>query len=89
MAHYGILTTEVKLDATLCFVCDDNETKKTVLNPDVGIYDDVARKKKVKANDDSEDDGESDEDEERDDDYADLWDSGDVGGFECKNIIIY
>jgi len=88
VAHYGILTTEVKLDATLCFVCDDNDMKKKK-----EMDDNKNKKKKKKIDkkqiemngDDSDDD---DEEEEEEDDYADVWDSGDVGGFECKLVIL-
>ena len=32
MAHYGILTKMPRLDATLCFVCDDKEIESAVLS---------------------------------------------------------
>ena len=44
--------------------------------------------------DDDDDNSNGDDDcdgaeEEEEDDYADVWDSGDVGGFECKLMILF
>jgi len=71
----------VKLDATLCFVCDDNNMKRLMIkNKD--DKDDI-NKNQIKFNNH---DKNRDDDGDGDDDYADVWDSGDVGGFECKQV---
>lgn len=81
VAHYGGMTQEPRLDATLCFVKDDfvspsMEEKK------------IEQKKNEEDdndNDDEEDEDEEEEDEDDDDDEEEggVWSSGDVGGFEC------
>lgn len=79
VAHYGCLTKEPRLDATLCFVNDDREAEGRVLQRGDGQKD----KKKKKNNKGisvpcapSEDDG-------YDSDYAGVWEDGEVGAFEC------
>lgn len=114
VAHYGVLTKQPRLDATLCFVNDDAELQERVMkehrtsgtkakNSAEGK---AAPKGLSKASDKSskgdEDDKkgntkagkqqasnaeeeEEDEDEEEDVEmgYDEVWDGGEVGGFEC------
>ena len=85
----------MKLDATLCFVCDDNDMKKKKgMDDDDNDNDDNNKndgvdKKEIEMNGDDRDDDDEEEEEEEEDDYADVWDSGDVGGFECKLVILF
>jgi hypothetical protein len=59
VAHYGILTTQAVLDATLCFAAGTTGNQARVEEDETVEI----------ADDGSEEDG--------------IWDSGDVGGFEC------
>ena len=104
VAHYGVLTKEVRLDATLCFVNDDKEIQDRVLsgdseNPDSAakVVEQSAQKptatgksKPAQESDDEEEDSSADEEEgseEEEEDaemgYDEVWDGGEVGGFEC------
>jgi len=98
VAHYGILTVVPRLDATLCFVSEDNELQATVLQKLSGSNSKKkkakpakksskkAKKESLKAgkkNRSGDADEEIEEGEQDDDDLGVLWDSGEVGGFEC------
>ena len=83
VAHFGALTKDPRLDATLCFV--DTSMSSTGKGSTFPIQSEL----------DSDVDGEEEEDEGREeeeekieeedapDPYADEWSSGDCGGFEC------
>lgn len=76
VAHYGVLTKIPRLDATLCFVNDSQEVEKSVLGASAPPLPRGA------AGEDGEEQDEYDPEEEGDY-YENLWESGDVGGFEC------
>ena len=88
VAHYGVLTKVARLDATLCFVNDDKDLQDKLLGKpsekSVAKPADTASKKAAKKSEESDN---SDEEEEDDDDYElsyeEVWDGGEVGGFEC------
>jgi prolyl 3-hydroxylase /prolyl 3,4-dihydroxylase len=71
VAHYGAMTKVPRLDATLCFVNDKSSPSAPAIKP---------TSKQPASNDDEE---EEDEEEEFPLTAAELWASGDVGGFEC------
>eukprot|EP01039_Chlorochromonas_danica_P008261 gene8261-9110_t len=80
VAHYGCLTKEARLDATLCFVNDDREAEQNILNDSRGSKD---KKKRKKSNGKSVDVSPVDEEDGYDSDYGAVWEDGEVGGFEC------
>jgi prolyl 3-hydroxylase /prolyl 3,4-dihydroxylase len=59
VAYYGVMTTAPRLDATLCFVSEEDEGPAVI------------------------EEGASDDSSGGVDLAVDLWDSGDVGAFEC------
>lgn len=69
VAHYGCLTKESRLDATLCFVNDDREAEQAILG-------NKKKRKHSTAAPVAEEDG-------YDSDYAGVWEDGEVGAFEC------
>jgi hypothetical protein len=88
VAHYGVLTKQPRLDATLCFVNDDLEVQERVLAEHRGEKPPKAAAKPVKKaatteEEGSDDEGEEQEEEEEEEDYEDMWEGGEVGGFEC------
>lgn len=94
VAHYGVLTKEARLDATLCFVNESEEVEESVLKSfracKTAAGATEKRAKLIKAEEsgaDCADGADGDDDNEGDDDervpHEDAWDSGDVGGFEC------
>lgn len=80
VAHYGSMTQEPRLDATLCFVKDDtiitSEQTKTVKGKKDG-------KKEDYDDDDDDEEEDDDDDDEEEEEEGGVWNSGDVGGFEC------
>lgn len=84
VAHYGCLTKEPRLDATLCFVNDDREAEQRVLRAGEGA--DAQHRKKKRKKERSTGSGEASEaphDDGYDSDYAGVWEDGEVGAFEC------
>jgi Rps23 Pro-64 3,4-dihydroxylase Tpa1-like proline 4-hydroxylase len=67
VAHYGLMTEQSVLDATLCFVAGEGKDDQAVLSEDDG--------------DESNDSEQQHSKDMNDADVA--WQSGDVGGFEC------
>jgi Rps23 Pro-64 3,4-dihydroxylase Tpa1-like proline 4-hydroxylase len=99
VAHYGILTKEPRLDTTLCFVNDDIavEQKALGINKKKNKKE-VPKgnsKKKMKlgeggmkpSNKEESEDVEEEEvqakENDYDSDYGEVWEDGEVGGFEC------
>jgi Rps23 Pro-64 3,4-dihydroxylase Tpa1-like proline 4-hydroxylase len=68
VAHYGLLTEESVLDATLCFVAGTGQ--------DVNVAPDVEEDNEQQNGDDQAEPPEPNEDDI-------IWQSGDCGGFEC------
>ena len=75
VAHYGGMTKEPRLDATLCFVKDDDSSG-------AGGSGVTAGAKVASADKDAECD-DDEEEEEEEGEAEGPWSSGDVGGFEC------
>jgi hypothetical protein len=78
VAHFGDMTKDPRLDATLCFVGSSVKTtgKGSVFPAKSGDSD-------TSSSEEEEEDEEEDEEEEGPDPYDDEWASGDCGGFEC------
>ena len=94
VAHYGVLTKVARLDATLCFVNDDKDIQDKVLGrpseksaPVESAVDTKPKKEKKAAKEGSGDEDEDSDEEEEEEDYElsyeEVWDGGEVGGFEC------
>ena len=93
VAHFGVLTKQSRLDATLCFVNDDKAAADDIVSKRQTQCDqqrqsatcksDSKKPKLVVAATSSKGGGVDQEDEEEDDDYDAVWEGGDVGAFEC------
>ncbi len=87
VAHYGILTVEPRLDATLCFVNDDITIEQKALGKKKKEVRTGSSKKRAKLDKKTAIDTSSDAvdvmEDEYDSDYAEVWEDGEVGGFEC------
>jgi len=89
VAHYGVLTKVARLDATLCFVNDDKDLQDKLLgrpaDKSTAMENETKKAAKPDKPEKGSDDEDSDEEEEEDYElsYEEVWDGGEVGGFEC------
>ncbi len=75
VAHFGVMTKDPRLDATLCFV--DTSMAST------GKGSTFPQQSKLDSDDGGEDEEDEEDEEDAPDPYTDEWASGDCGGFEC------
>lgn len=89
VAHYGVLTKTARLDATLCFVNEDLELQERIMGEHNGTTVPATSEKKVAEATKASKNGsiaDSEEEEEEEDyveSFEEVWDGGEVGGFEC------